>query len=189
MFNETKSSVQHLICGVQDGVQYPLKTTDQLLPDTTLVRRTGWIELPVNALMCKFGDDANRIPFLDTFTELFLRSDKFRTIIWPNHSGHTPTKDEPLHSHDTGTGVHGRNEFNMDSTSSQTSEEESPPLLGSPKNGDVEWDEVINPCVGKGRRLVCESLYWEVCHDRLNGCCTELSTQKALWFDGMQCGK
>ena len=69
--------------------------------------------------------------------------------------------DEPLHSHYTGTTVHGRNNFNMDGTSSETSEEKSPPHLGSPTNCDVEWAEVINPGVGKGRRLVCESLLWE----------------------------
>ena len=56
----------------------------------------------------------------------------------------------------------------MDRTSSETSEEKSPLLLGSPTNCDVECAEVINPGVGKGRRLVCESLLWEVCHDRLN---------------------
>ena len=50
----------------------------------------------------------------------------------------------------------------MDSTSSEKSEEKSPPLLGSPTNCDVEWAEVINPGVGKRRRLVCESLLWEV---------------------------
>ena len=66
--------------------------------------------------------------------------------------------DEPLHSYHKGTSVHGRDDFNMDSTSSETSEEKSPPLLGSPTNCDVERAEVINPCVGKGRRLVCESL-------------------------------
>ena len=43
----------------------------------------------------------------------------------------------------------------MDSTSShsQTSKEKSPPLLGSPTNGNVEWAEVINSGVGKGRSL------------------------------------
>ena len=102
------------------------------------------------------------------------------TIIRPNHSRSTPTGDEPLHSHYTRTSVHGRDNFNMDSTSRETSEKKSPPLLGSPTNGDVEWDEVINPGVGKRRRLVCESLLWEFCHDRCNGGCTELSTQDAV---------
>ena len=59
-------------------------------------------------------------------------------------------------------------------------EEKSPPLLSSPTNGDVEWAEVIKPGIGKGRRLVCESFLWDVVHDRLNGCCTELSTQDAV---------
>ena len=156
-----KRRVQHLICEAactEYGVQYPLKTTDPPFPDITLVQSTGRIETPSNAPMCKFGGDVNRIPFFDTFTELFLRSDKIRTIIWPNHSGRTPRGEEPLHSHYKGTSVHGRNNFNMDSTSSQTSEKKSPPLLGNPANGDVEWAEVISPGVGKGRRLVCESL-------------------------------
>ena len=143
-----KSSVQHLICEAaytEDGVQYPLKTTDQPLPDATLVRRTGWIEPPLNALMFNFGGDVNLIPFFDTFTELFLRSDKVRTIIRPDHSGRTtPTGNKPLLSHYTGTCVHGRNDFNIDITSSQTSEVKSPPLLGGPTNGDIEWAEVIN---------------------------------------------
>ena len=142
--------------------------------------RTGWIEPPLNALMCKFGGNVKRIPFFHTFTELFLRSNQVRNIIRSNHSRRTPTGDEPLHSYYTRTSVHGRDDFNVDSTSSETSEEKSPPLLGSPTNCDVEWAEVINPGVGKGRRLVCESLLWEVCHDRLNGCCTELSTQDAV---------
>ena len=86
------------------------------------------------------------------------------------------------------TSVHGRYDFNLDSTRSQTSGEKSPFVLGSPTNGDVEEAEVINPGLGKGRRLVCESLLWEVCHDWLNDCCTELSTQDAVCFDGAQCG-
>ena len=143
-----KSSVQHLICKAtctEDGVQFPLKTTDQPLPDANLVRRTGQIEPPNNALMCMFGGDVNRTSFFDKFTEVFLRSDKVRTIIWPNHSGRNPTGDEPLYSHYTGSSVHGRNDFNVDSTSSQTSEEKSSRLLVSPTNADVECTEVINP--------------------------------------------
>ena len=65
-----------------------------------------------------------------------------------------PARDKPLESHITGTSVYGRNGFNMDSTSCQTSEEKSPPLFGSPINIDVEWAKVINPGVGKGGRLV-----------------------------------
>ena len=110
--------------------------------------------------------------FFDTFTERFLRYNEVRNIIRPNHSRRIATGDDPLRSHYTGTSVHERNDFNMDSTSSQTSEEKSPPLLDSPTNGDVEWAEAINPGVGKGRRLVCKYFLWEVCHDRLNGCCT-----------------
>ena len=64
-------------------------------------------------------------------------------------TGRTPMGDEPLHSHYAGTGVHGRDNFNMDGPSSQTSEEKSPPLLGSPTNGDVEWAEVIDPVLLK----------------------------------------
>ena len=130
--------------------------------------------------MCKFGGNHKRIPFFDTFKALRLRSNDARTIIRPNHSMRTPTGDEPLHSLYTGTSVHGRDDFDMDSRSSHTGEEESPPLLGSPTNSDVEWAGTINPGVGKGRRLVCESLLWEVCHDRLSGCCMELSTQDAV---------
>ena len=66
----------------------------------------------------------------------------------------TPSGDEPLHSHYTGTSVHGRENFNMDSTSSETKEGKSPPLLGSPTSCDVEWAEVINPGVDKRRTLV-----------------------------------
>ena len=61
--------VQHLICEAartKDGVQYPLKTTDQPLPDATLVWRTGRIGPPLNALMCKFGGNVKRIPFFVT---------------------------------------------------------------------------------------------------------------------------
>ena len=183
MFNKTKSSVQHHICEAactEDGVQYPLKITEQPLRDATLVWGTGRVEPPFNALMCKFGGNVNRIPFFDTFTELFLRSNEVLTIMRTNHSSCTATGDEPLHSNYSGTIIHGREDFNMDNTSSQTSGEKSPPLLGSPTNSDVEMAEVINPGVGKGRRLVCGSLLWEVCHDRLNGCCTELSTQDAV---------
>ena len=64
----------------------------------------------------------------------------------------------------------------MDSTCSETSEEKCPPLLGSPTNCDVEWADVITPGVGKLRRLVCESLFGEIYHDRLNACYMELST-------------
>ena len=92
----------------------------------------------------------------------------------------TPMGDEPLHSPYTGTSVHGWDDFNLESTSSETSEQKSPPLLGSPTNCDVEWTEVINTGLGEEKRLVCESLLWEVGHDRLNGCCTELSAQDAV---------
>ena len=112
--------------------------------------RTGWIEPPLNALIGKFGSDDKRISFFDTFTELFLRSNEVRTVIRPNHSRSTPTGDKPLNSHYTGTSVHGRDNFNMDSTSSETSAEKFPPLLGSPTNCDVEWAKVINHGVGKG---------------------------------------
>ena len=179
VFNTSSDLICEATC-TEDGVQYPLKTTDQPLPDATLVWRTERIEPPLNALICKFGGNVRRIQFFDAFTELFLRSDEVRTIIRPNHSRRTATGDEPRHSHYTATSVHGRDNFNMDSTSSQTSEQKSPALLGGPTNGDVEWAEVINHGVGKGRRLVCESLLWEVYHDRLNGCCTELSTQDAV---------
>ena len=111
-----------------------------------------------------------RVLFLKHSRSLFAAPMKFVSSSEKNHSRRTPTGDEPLHSHYTGASVHGRNHFNMDSASSQTSDEKSPPLLGSPKNGDVEWAEVTNPCVGKGRTLVCESLV----------CCTELSTQNAV---------
>ena len=158
---------------------YSNVTTDQLLPGATLMRRTWRVEPPLNALMCNFRGDVEHVSFSNTFTELFLRSNEVHTIIRPNHSRSSPTGDQPLHSHYTGTSFHGRDDFNMDSTSSETSEETSPPLLDSPTNGDVEWAEVINPGVGKGRRLVCGFLIWEVCHDRLNGCFTELSTQDA----------
>ena len=108
--------------------------------------------------MCKFLGDIERVPFLNTFTEPFLRSNEVRTIIRTNDGRSTPTEDESLHFHYTGTSVHGRNDFNMESTGSQTIEEKSPPLVGGSTNSDVEWSEVINPGVGKGRKLLCESL-------------------------------
>ena len=130
--------------------------------------------------MFNFRGDVERVPFFNTFAELILRSTEVRIIIRPNHSRSTPTGGESLPSHYKGTSVHERDNFNKDSTSSETGEERSPLLVGIPTSGDVEWAEVINPGVGKGRRLVSESLLWEVCHDRLNGCCTELSTQDAV---------
>ena len=56
-------------------------------------------------------------------------SDKVRTSFKPNHSCRTMARDVPLDSHYTETSVDGRNNFNMDSTRSQTSEEKSQPLL------------------------------------------------------------
>ena len=61
-----------------------------------------------------------------------------------------PYGDGPLHSYYIGTGVHGRNDFNMNITSSQTSEDKSPPVLGSPKDGEVECSQVFNSAVVKG---------------------------------------
>ena len=166
--------------GTEDGVQYPLKTRDRTLPDANLVWRAWRVEPPLNALMCNFRGDVERVPFFNIFTELFYRFNEIRTVIRPNHRRRTPTGDKPLHSIFTGTSVHGWNDFNMDITSFQTSEEKSPPLLDSLTNGDVEWAELINPIVGKGRRLGCKSLLLEVCHDCLNGCCTEFSRQDAV---------
>ena len=94
-----------------------------------MVWRTGRIEPLIEALMHNFSGDIERDPFFKAFKMLFLLSHNVRAIIWPNHSGFSPGRDKPLESNYTRTSLHVRNNFNMDSTISQTSDERSPPLL------------------------------------------------------------
>ena len=69
--------------------------------------------------------------------------------------------------------------------SSQISEDKFP-IFDSPTKSDVEWAKVFNPGIRNGRRLICDSLLWEVCRDWLNGCRTEFSVKNATLFDGTQ---
>ena len=71
----------------------------------------------------------------------------------------------------------------MNGTSSQACEEETLTLLGNPKHNYVERAEVVDPSDRDGRRLVCESFYWEVSHDGLKSCSTEYSASNAFRFD------
>ena len=176
MFNN--SSVRRRVPRIVYSTLLRLRTNLSQMPPWCSA--LGGLNLQLMPLCALFGGNVKGIPFIHTFMEFFLRSNEVRTIIRPNHSRHTPTGDEPLHSHYTGSSVLGRDNFNMNSTSSETSEAKSAPLLSSPTNCDVEWAEVINPGIGKGSRLLCESLLWEFCHDRLNGCCTNLSTPDAV---------
>ena len=56
-------------------------------------------------------------------------------------------------------------------------------LLGSPTHSNVKRAEVVDPGVYEGRRLVCESFYWEVSHDWLDSDSSELSACDAVGFN------
>ena len=65
----------------ENGVKHSFKPTDQPLPYANTVRRTRWLEHHINALLRNFRSDVEQFPFFKKITELFLRSDKIRTII------------------------------------------------------------------------------------------------------------
>ena len=100
----------------------------QPLPDAALVWRPGRIEYPLNTFLGKFSCNIVCIPQLDILTELFFRTHEGSTTIWPNHGKCTPKGDKPLSSVYTLVSVHWREDFPLDSLSSQTSGEEFPPL-------------------------------------------------------------
>ena len=65
-----------------------------------------------------------------------------RTIHSPNHSWLTPAGYEPLDSRYTRTSDDGRNDFKIDSTSSETRGEKFTPLV-SLMSGNEEWANII----------------------------------------------
>ena len=189
MFDQTKSSVQNFVretASTEDGVKYSLKTTYQHLPDATLVWRTGRIEPPLNAFVGEFDGNVDEVPLLDILVLFLFRTNKVSTIIRPNNGWCTPTGDKPLHSYYTRTGVHGRNDFNVNGASSKAREEETQPILGIPTYSNVKRAEVVDPGVRERRRLVCKSFFWEVSHGWLDSGSSELSARDAVGFNGTQ---
>ena len=71
----------------------------------------------------------------------------------------------------------------MNGTSSYALEEETPPLLGSPMYSNIKRAEVVDPVVREGRRLVCESFYWEVSQNGLNSGSAKHSARDAVGFN------
>ena len=127
MLYETKGSVEHLIieaASAENIIEQPLDIAYQLLPNTTLMWCSEWVEPPLYSFVSKLSCNMDNVSFFDTFSDFFLRSKKVN--LFNQIAAIVPQRDKnPLNSHNTTTGVHGCNYLNMDSASGETSEHES----------------------------------------------------------------
>ena len=71
----------------------------------------------------------------------------------------------------------------MNGTSSEASEEITPPLRGSHTYSNVKRAEVVDPGVREVMRMVCGSFYWEVSHDWLDSGSSKFSARDAVGFN------
>ena len=79
---------------VKDRIQYSLKTTDQRLPNATMMWFTMRVANPLIPFLQKLHSYLHRVQFFSLITKFFPDSDKAGSIVGPRQSKSTPVGEK-----------------------------------------------------------------------------------------------